>query len=220
MKTLLPILFATLALSASTFGQSMGGTVAHLETKCPSTQVIAGDSYVVSVRSIPPWNKQEAAAAKYLWTVSDGTIESGQGTPKITVRTSTSTTFVTTSVEVGGLSYKPGLTSCSVDVVPRPEARLTDEFPYTNFEYLQKKMDDLMIELTSDPTARGYVFMYAESGVQRRRIDAAIKRQMVLRKFDPDRVLVVSGPFRKVAAIQFWFVPAGAKKPGLSLETS
>lgn len=220
MKTLLPILFATLALSASTFGQSMGGTVAHLQTTCPSTPIIAGDSYVVYVRSIPAWNKQEAAAAKYLWTVSDGTIESGQGTPKITVRTSASTIFVTASVEVGGLSYKPGLTSCSVDVVPRPEARLTDEFPYTNFEYLQTKMDALMTLLQNDPTANGYVFIYAESGVQRRRIDAAIKRQMALRKFDPERVLVVAGPFRKVAAIQFWFVPAGAKKPGLSSGTN
>ena len=207
-------MFATLALFASVFGQSTGHIFARLEITCPSTTITAGDSYTVSVRSNPPWSA-EAAAAKYQWTVSDGAIESGQGTPKITVRTSPDTTFVTASVEVNGLTNKSGLTSCSVHVTPKPEARLTDELGYAEFVYLQKKTDDLMTELSADPDARGFIFIYSVSIPQRRRIEATIKKQMALRKFDPERVLVVDAGTRKVASIQFWFVPRGADKPKL-----
>ncbi|MCV4566453.1 hypothetical protein OFB72_28250, partial [Escherichia coli] len=69
----------------------------------------------------------------YNWSVSAGTIESGQGTPSITVRTTRDMagSSVTATVEIGGLDPAcncPRTASETAGVAPKPDAVMIDEF--------------------------------------------------------------------------------------------
>jgi hypothetical protein len=62
----------------------------------------------------------------YSWTVSAGTIESGQGTSSITVNTSglDSNATITATVDVGGYARECSTSSsCTITIVAKPPAR-------------------------------------------------------------------------------------------------
>src|SRR5213075_822523 len=72
----------------------------------------------------------------YNWTVSAGTITSGQGTTSITVSTDTlAGQSVTATLEVGGVDPSCGrTTSCTTSVkAPAPKARKFDEYGNIRF---------------------------------------------------------------------------------------
>ena len=86
-----------------------------IRTDCPTSEVEQGTpvNFSVSVNGGTP-----SVTPTYNWTVSAGTISSGQGTPSITVDTaSTAGQSITATVELGGLDPSCGRTaSCSVAV--------------------------------------------------------------------------------------------------------
>ncbi len=97
------------------------------------------------------------------WTVSAGTISSGQGTSSITVDTTgvpTGTT-ITATVDVGGYDRSCSTSSsCTVNIPRVAEARKIDEYGNIRFNDEKARLDNFAIEMQNDPTAQGYLVCY------------------------------------------------------------
>src|SRR3989440_6796531 len=99
----------------------------------------------------------------YNWTVSAGTITSGQGTSAITVDTKgLGGQTVTATVEVGGVDPSCGRTaSCSTPVRPIPRAPVKfDTYGNIRFNDEKARLDNFAIQLQNEPNAQGYIIRY------------------------------------------------------------
>ncbi len=154
----------------------------------------------------------------YNWTVSAGTIESGQGTPSITVRTSREMAGnnVTASFVLSGTDPAcncPSTGSETGGVTPLDKATQIDEFGAQKDDQIKARVDNFYIQLNNNPNAQGYIINYGTPAqIKARR--AQIMKAITFRKYDASRVTFVDGP-DKGSGIDtvFWLVPPGADKP-------
>ena len=155
----------------------------------------------------------------YNWTVSAGTIESGQGTPSITVRTTREMggSNVTATVELIGLDKKcdcPSTGSETAGVI-KIKTDPVDEFGKLKDDDVKARMDPFFIRLNSDPTAKGFIINYGTAAqIKARR--AQIMKAVKFRKFDPGLLTFVDAPSRagdKEVWTKLILVPAGAGTP-------
>lgn len=156
----------------------------------------------------------------YNWTVSAGTISSGQGTPSITVDTTgLDNTSITATVEIASGSLCPECPRTKSEtgsVVGRPKPRLIDEFGKLPDDEVKARIQNLYIALGNEPNAQGYIINYGtdkEIAVRERQIQKAI----AFLKLDPSRVTVVRGGANprgeKGVWTKVWIVPPGADNP-------
>src|SRR6185295_5101468 len=113
----------------------------------------------------------------YNWSVSAGTITSGQGTSSITVSTDNlGGQTVTATVEVGGLDPSCSRTaSCTTGVRPPPKTPVKfDEYGDIKFNDEKARLDNYAIQLQNDPAAQGYILAYGScAGEAQARADRA-----------------------------------------------
>lgn len=154
----------------------------------------------------------------YNWTVSAGTIESGQGTSSIVVRTTSdmANQSVTATVTLGGnregcnCVNSDSETGVVADVV---KPRLTDEFGDLKPDDLKARIDNYYIELQNNPDARGVIVNYGTPAQVRKRKADIIKAINFLKK-DLGRVTFVDGPNTgEGVKTKLWIVPPGASEP-------
>lgn len=157
----------------------------------------------------------------YNWTVSAGTISSGQGTPSISVDTTglTDGTNITATVDIGGSGLcencKPTGSETGGVINPKPESRLIDEFGKLPDDEVKARIDALYVALGNEPNAQGYIINYGtdrEIAARERQIQKAIN----FRKYDASRVTIVRGGANPNGAgvwTKVWIVPAGADNP-------
>lgn len=154
----------------------------------------------------------------YNWSVDRGVIESGQGTPSISVRTSREDAGqnVTATVTLGGLDPACNCPSSASETAPvdrNPEPILVDEFGALQNDDIRARLDEFFIQLQNNPTNQGYIINY---GTDR---DIAARERLILnhitfRKFDRSRITLVrggdtgSGPNTKL-----YRIPPGAENP-------
>jgi len=161
-------------------------------------------------------------AATYNWSVSAGTITSGQGTPSITVDTTgQGGTAITATVNVGG--YPPECnTSASCTTTPqrRAVARLFDQYGNIAFNDEKARLDNFAIQLQNEPGAQGYIIAYGgrrgRAGEAQARADRAKDYMVNSRGVDPGRIVTVDGGFREDLTVELWIVPTGATPPTAS----
>ncbi len=157
-------------------------------------------------------------AVTYNWSVDRGTIESGQGTPSITVRTSDNdaNSNVTATVNVGGLPEGcdcPATASDSGPVAPNPQAILVDEFGALQNDDIRARLDQFFIELQNNPTNQGYVINYGTNAQIAAR-ERLITNHITLRRFDRSRITLVRGGDTGVGVnTRLYRVPPGADNP-------
>ena len=154
---------------------------------------------------------------QYNWTVSAGTITSGQGTTSITVDTSAlAGRPVTAKVEVMGYELQCNA-SCTTQVPQRAEPRQFDEFGDIRFNDEKARLDSFAIQLQNEPGAVGYVLVYpgrkSKPGDAQRRADRAKDYLVHTRGLSPSRVATLVGGQRDAMTLQLWVVPAGADPP-------
>ena len=153
------------------------------------------------------------------WTVSSGTIESGQGTSSITVRTSKemSNGNVTATAEIGGLDAAckcPNTAQETAGVAPTITlSRKVDEFGAQKDDEIKARVDNFYIELNNDPNAKGYIVNYGTAKqITARR--AQIMKAINFRKYDVTRVVFIDGSDTGAGVnTKFWIVPANAVPP-------
>jgi hypothetical protein len=162
----------------------------------------------------------DTSGVTYNWTVSAGTISSGQGTPSISVDTTgLSNTNVVASVEVTG----PGLCeNCRTltgqetgSVQAKPEPRLFDEFGPLSNDDVKARIQNLYVELGNNPGAQGYIINYGTDREVARR-EKQIRDAITFLNLDASRVTLVNGganPNGKGVYTKVWIVPPGADNP-------
>jgi hypothetical protein len=157
------------------------------------------------------------AISGYNWTVSAGTITSGQGTPSITVSTDNlAGQSVTATVELAGVDPScPRTASCTTSVRPLPaKARLFDEYGNIRFNDEKARLDNYAIQLQNEPTAQGYIIAYGScDGEGQTRGNRAKDYLVNTRGIDAGRLVVVDGGCMPELKVQLWIVPQGATPP-------
>ncbi len=190
--------------------------------ECPScaSVSVSGPSGLTKPGDTMTFTATAAGAENYNWTVSRGTIESGQGTPSITVRTSTADagSSVTATLQVGFAS-RPGCEPCpnggsasaeiQQPVVPIP----VDDFGKKSDDEVKAIVDNFYIQLNNNPSAQGYIINYGTPAqIKKRR--AQIMKAINFRKYDAGRVTFVDGPDSGGGeSTKLYLVPAGAENP-------
>jgi hypothetical protein len=157
------------------------------------------------------------------WTVSAGTISSGQGTSSITVDTTgvQGNSSVTATVDVGGYDRScSASSSCTTSFAAMPLARKIDEYGNIRFNDEKARLDNYAIELQNDPTSQGYLICYGgrkgRAGEAQKRCDRAKGYLTTTRGIDASRVVTVDGGYREDLTVELWIVPSGATPPQAS----
>ncbi len=161
-------------------------------------------------------NLSKGDSVTYNWTVSAGTITSGQGTASIMVDTTgLEGSNVTATVELGGLEAGcncPSTASETAGVADKPGSNLTDEFGPLKDDDVKARVDNFYIQLNNDPTAQGYIINYGTAAEIKRR-KAQLMKAINFRKYDSSRVTMVDSISSDGQNTKFYLVPAGAENP-------
>ena len=152
------------------------------------------------------------------WAVSAGSIESGQGTSSITVRTPAdgSVSNITATAEVGGIDPTCNCVTTaseSAPVAPKPSKTLIDEFGKAPDDDVKARVDNFYIQLNNNPSAQGYI-VNEGTPVEIKKRKTQIMKAINFRKYDVNRVTFVDGNNTGAGInTKFWLVPAGADAP-------
>jgi hypothetical protein len=189
-----------------------------VDVSCPSDVSVGSPiTFTASVSGGDP-----SVTPTYNWTVSAGTIESGQGTSTITVSTAgLGGQTVTATVDVGGYDRSCSTSdTCSTQVIRQVEARKIDEYGNIRFNDEKARLDNFAIELQNDPTATGYIIAYGgrrgRAGEAQARADRAKNYLVNQRGIDASRIQTIDGGFREDLTVELWIAPSGAQAPTAS----
>ncbi|MDQ3798002.1 MAG: Ig-like domain-containing protein [Acidobacteriota bacterium] len=149
----------------------------------------------------------------YNWTVSAGTIESGQGTPTITVSTTgLQDTNVTATVNIDGtgLCTECGRTFTETGSVGRPPlVPPFDTFGRLQNDEVRGRLDQYFVALRNDPAASGYILIDAPDR-EFNRLRTLILNHARLRRFPTDRITIEQGDATATEpTTRLYVIPAG-----------
>jgi hypothetical protein len=157
------------------------------------------------------------ASVTYNWTVSAGTISSGQGTSSITVDTTgLGGQSVTATVELGGLDPSCSRTaSCTTPIGTPPQAcRKFDEYSDLRFNDEKARLDNLAIQLQQDPGSQAYYVVFGSCDTEgAARSTRAVDYLVNNRGIDRGRITVVDAGCRETLTVELWVCPTGAGAP-------
>jgi hypothetical protein len=154
----------------------------------------------------------------YNWTVSSGTITSGQGTPSITVGTDASMAGSTVTAEVTiGLDVDcncPKTASANGPIEAKPTALLIDEFGRLPNDDIRGRLDAFFQELSNNPNNQGYIINYGTDREIAAR-ERLITNHIAFRNFDRSRITLVRGGASPDGEprTRLYRVPPGADNP-------
>ena len=163
----------------------------------------------------------------YNWTVSptNARILSGTGTSTITVdSTNLAGQRITATLVVDDGSGEPSCrqTTQAGTNVPPPERRTIvgrefDTCCSCSYDDLKARLDNLAVELQSDPTTTTYIFAYggrtSPIGQADRLLARARDYLVTERVINASRIILVNGGFREEDCVEVWIVPRGATPP-------
>lgn len=154
----------------------------------------------------------------YNWTVSAGTIESGQGTPTITVRVPSDMAGgnITATVDIGGLDPTCGCQTNASETagVIKPEGIIdVDTFGPLSNDDVKARVQSFYTQLANNPNAQGYIITYGTpKEIAARRLQ--ITKAITFLKLDPSRVTFVDGGNKGTGVeTHFFIVPPGVTPP-------
>ncbi|HEX5705985.1 MAG TPA: hypothetical protein VFX96_01720 [Pyrinomonadaceae bacterium] len=153
----------------------------------------------------------------YRWTVSEGTITSGQGTTSVTVDTAgLAGRPLTAKVEVVGYELDCAA-SCTTQIPAPIRPDRSDEFGNIARDDEKARLDNFAIALQNRPGAQGHVLVYSgrtsRAGEAERRAQRIRDYLVNTRGIDASRVVTLDAGQREEVTIQLWIVPAGAEPP-------
>ncbi|MEO5860423.1 MAG: hypothetical protein ABIR33_15920 [Pyrinomonadaceae bacterium] len=152
----------------------------------------------------------------YNWSVSAGTITSGQGTPSITVDTTgLAGQSVTATAEIGGTDPTCGCPTTASEtggVAPNPDSVLVDEFGAMPNDDVRGRLDLFFAELSNNPNNQGYIINYGTPAQIATR-EKLIRNHIAFRKFDASRITLVNGGEGAGQNTRLYRVPPGANNP-------
>lgn len=211
-KLFVCILFLNfLALSLSAQDKPIVDACPVLSVIEPAAAVEAGENLIFTAEV-----KGGSSDIIYSWTVDQGEIINGQGTPTITVSTKgleNETVNASVSISGGFLDECKSEASGAGVVTSKPKPVLVDKFVRGNCEDLLARMDGFFVQLQNNPTAQGYILINGK----RRATEVALRESrnwIKMRGFSPDRItFVLDIGFSERAELEMYLVPPGAEPP-------
>ena len=196
--------------------------------RCPVVRVIcpqnleagAPITYIANVSGGDP-----TLTPTYTWTLSSGTIISGQGTDMLMVdRNGLNGQTITATVQIGGYDATCAASAtCSTTFENLPVARRFDEFPSIAFDDDKARLDNLAIELQNSPGAQGYIIIYSAARGRAGQVERLIARTrdylVTTRGIDASRLVIVNGGTHggtrggTTPTFELYIVPTGATPP-------
>jgi len=155
----------------------------------------------------------------YTWSVSAGTITSGQGTSSITVDThGLGRQSITATVQVGGYDPQCATTaSCTTSVNPSAAPRMFDSFRGISSDEEHRRLDRFATALRAEPATQGFIIAYggrcSSRGEGQRRADRSKNYLVNTRNVDAQRLVNTNGGLRECVETELWIVPEGASSP-------
>lgn len=185
---------------------------------CPTVNVSCADSVEQGQPITFTANFSGTASVTYNWSVSAGTISSGQGTSSITVDTTgLGGQTVTATVELGGMDPSCTRTnSCSTSVKTKQnvECEKVDEYGNIKFNDEKARLDNYASRLQTDAGSQGYIIGYgACEGEGLARANRAKDYLVNTRGIDAGRITVVDGGCRAELWVTLYVCPQGANPP-------
>jgi len=187
---------------------------------CPSISVSGPDTVAVGAPATFTANVTggtPGVAPIYNWTVTGGTIISGQGTPSITVDTvGLAGQPVTANLAVEGFKLNCG-SGFTTQIQRKITSTLTDFYPPLKRDDEKARLDNFAIQLQNDPSAKGYIIVYGapgtKSGEKQKRIKFDVDYLVATRGIDSTRLVTLEGGMRDQLTTELWIVPLGADPP-------
>lgn len=167
---------------------------------------------------------------RYAWSVSNGRVTTGLGTPSITVDSAgLGGRTINAELDVNDDVYDNKcrqVISVPTDVIPPPPPPVEpkpfrcDEFEARTPDDDKARFDNCVIQAQNTPDAQLYVIIYPGTDrasrtrntyerLSKRALDYMVKT----RGFDPRRISIVRGSERLKTTYELWIVPPGATPP-------
>lgn len=168
-----------------------------------------------------------AAGLTYVWSISpsNARIVSGAGTPTISVdSTGLAGKRITATLVVTDGSSDPTCRQSAqafTNIPPHEKRTIVgrefDTCCSCSHDDQKARLDNLAVELQSDPTTTTYLFAYggrtSPVGEAHRLLKRAQDYLVMQRGIDASRIILVNGGFREENCVEVWIVPQGAALP-------
>ena len=207
---------AVLVLSFSALAQGQAASCPTVTVSCPDS-VRAGEELTFTAGVSGGDANVEPT---YNWSVSAGTISSGQGTATIVVDTTgTEGRTITATVDVGNFPRECSTShSCTTSVAEKSvPATKFGEYVTRDLKANTAMLDEFVLALQNDPTAQGYIIAYGGRTSRpedaQKAADNATDYTMNTRKMDGARTLSGVGGYREEPTIELWIAPEGGTPP-------
>ncbi len=210
------LLVFLLLLSASFASAQTPPTCGIVEVNGPA-QVEAGEAVVFVVKTT---SMLHTTSPRFNWTVSAGTITSGQGTASISVDSTGlgGAELIATAELVGA---PPGCRASASATTKVPAVFVCghrfDEYGDIRFEDEKARLDSFAIQLLNDPESSGLIMMEAGQvtfeNEASERLDRAKSYLVNVREIDPTRITTVDCGFAPDLNVRLYIVPLGVTAP-------
>jgi hypothetical protein len=205
------------AHTATGFTTVTVGACTNCKPPCPTVSVSCPSDVVQGAPVTFTSSVSGDASVTYNWSVSAGTISSGQGTSSITVDTATlGGQTVTATVELGGLDPSCSRTaSCTTGItLPPASCHKFDEYADLKFNDEKARLDNLAIQLQQEPGSQAYYVIFGSCDTEgAARSGRAVDYLVNNRGIDRSRITVVDGGCRESLTVELWLCPTGAAAP-------
>jgi len=203
-------------------------TCTDCKTPCPTVNVSCPDSVDFGQAITFTANVSGGTGSPtYNWSVSAGSISSGQGTSTITVDTTgLGGQSVTATVELGGLDPSCSRTaSCTTQIGKPPEGcRKVDSYGDITFNDEKARLDNFAIALQNEPRSTGYIIAYGTCEgdgpcthksciVAQKRLVRAKDYLVKERGIDAGRIVTIDGGCRAEVTVDLFVCGEGAPAP-------
>jgi hypothetical protein len=212
----LSLFFALLILGAGAHQAAPAADCPTVTTSCPDS--VDADTPMAFTATVSGGDPN--VVPTYNWTVSAGTIESGQGTSTIGVNTTglAPDSTITATVDVGGYDRACGTSSsCTGVILPKFEAVKIAEYGTLPLKEEQAKLDEFFVEFYHSSETRVYIYAYggraSRPGDARKTAERAKAYLVRKREIDPAVVTIVDAGYREEATTELWIVPTIAEAP-------
>ncbi|HYP00503.1 MAG TPA: hypothetical protein VER76_09975 [Pyrinomonadaceae bacterium] len=223
-----PLLVAALAL-VSHVGASAPASAqpppASTQQQCPTVTVSCPDTAAENLEDALTFTANVSGGDPNVtptcnWTVSAGTISSGQGPSSIKVDTiGIGGQNVTATVDVGGFARECRTSnSCTTGITKKtaPPVKF-GEYVTRDLSANKAQLDKFVLALQQDPTAQGYLIAYGGRTSRpedaQKAADNATDYTINTLKMDGARTLSGVGGYREQPTVELWIAPAGATPP-------
>lgn len=215
---------ACLLLIINSYGQHKEPPVFTIA--CPTQSIAPGETVEFKVSTKDKYWAEKLSTLNFNWTVSNGTINAGQGTPtiKLVIPTDMTGTTLTAAVEVSSsqpISYQTVGDSCAVSIIQIPKARLITEAGHKWLDdmHTDYNLAEFESALKNDPSSSGVIIYYGNKRAKREALGALREiRKWSSPRFSNDRLTIINGGERDKTLFQFYYVPAGATFPSPAQE--